>query len=436
MMQKEVFAALVQRSFSVISGIAMTFSIPLFLSPEQQGYYYTFASVLAIQIFFELGLGQVLLYKFSSLAPNKKDSARLKNFDSSARLLYVSRRVYLVLSALFFVSCSIAGCIFFSRSHHVGIEWMPQWILLVFFTSINLAQSVKFVFLESHGGVANVAKYRLKLNLISSLLFLLALSVGGGLWSVIVIPAINSVASALWIYTSSKSSAYREHRVVKRLTSSKDLLNVWRREIFPLQWRMSISWLSGYFIFQLLTPIAFNRFGPVVAGQLGFVVSAMNSILVVATTFSTAISPRLSSLFHGGQINHFNSLFDQSLKRSVLATVVLTQAFVLLVFSLSVFRVDLANRFLAWEPLFIYSVSVVISAVVYCWALYLRSQAIEPLVWQSAITAIVMTPMLWAFSSFSLEAMLAAMLLVTFWSSIAVWRIYQSNRKSLLLASS
>ena len=434
-MNRDVSRALVQRSFSVVSGIAVTFSVPFFLSAEQQGYFYAFASVLAIQVFFELGLGQVLLYKFSSLAPNVNDIERSANLDSSSQLLYVSRRIYIILSALFFVFGSIAGCIFFSRSHHLGIEWMPQWILLVFFTSINLAQSVKFVFLESHGGVANVATFRLKLNLVSSIAFLVILSTGGGLWSAIVIPGINSIASTLWIHGSGKSIIYREHRNLNASTSIQDFRHIWRQEIFPLQWRMSLSWLSGYFIFQLITPITFTRFGPVVAGQLGFAVSAMNSILFVAVTFTTAISPRLSALFHHGDIHQFNSLFDQSFRRSSLAAFLLTQLFVFLVFSLSIFHVGFSSRFLPWHSLFIYSASVITSAVVYCWAVYLRSQAVEPLVRQSAITALVMAPVLWAFSSVSLEAMLAAMLFVTFGSSIAVWYVYSGNRKSLLIGS-
>lgn len=31
----------------------------------------------------------------------------------------------------------------------------------------------------------------------------------------------------------------------------------WKTEIWPLQWRIALSWLSGYFIFQLFTPILF-----------------------------------------------------------------------------------------------------------------------------------------------------------------------------------
>ena len=384
LMQKDVSRSLLQRAFGVISGLAITMSVPFFLSPGQQGYYYTFASVLATQIFFELGLGQVLLYRFSSYAPSELNRDRPTNLKSSSELLYVSRRIYILISILFFVIGSSTGLILFSRFHYSGIQWIPQWLLLVFFTSINLAQSIKFVFLESQGSIARVAVFRLKLNLIASTAFYMC--------------------------------------------------DVWRRQIFPLQWRMSLSWMSGYFIFQLITPIAFIRFGPTVAGQLGFAVSAMNSILFVATTFTSAISPRLSLVFHAGRIDLFNSLFDRSFKRSLGAIIVLTQLCVLFIFLLSKSNVDIVSRFLAWRPLLVYSVSVVFFAVVYCWSIYLRSQAIEPLVLQSTITAIVMVPVIWASSFVSLEAMLASMLSVTIASSIFAWYIYSINRENLLSA--
>jgi hypothetical protein len=101
------------------------------------------------------------------------------------------------------------------------------------------------------------------------------------------------------------------------------------------------------------------------------------------------------------------------------------------VYLLSVFQVGISSRFLEWQTLLLYSFSVIVYAVVYCWAIYLRSQAIEPLVLQSMATAVVMVPLIWAFSYVSLGAMLGAMLLVSFGSSIAVWRIYVKNRMQL-----
>ena len=51
-----IFARVIQAS----GGIITVFLIARFLSKEEQGFYYTFVSVLAIQIFFELGLGGIL----------------------------------------------------------------------------------------------------------------------------------------------------------------------------------------------------------------------------------------------------------------------------------------------------------------------------------------------------------------------------------------
>ena len=434
-MHKDISRSLFQRSWSVFAGLLTTFSIPVFLTSNQQGYFYTFSSVLAIQIFFELGLSQVLLYKFASIVSAVGETPPELQRLRLTSLLYVARRFYIVLSLLFFIAALIGGYLFLSTSTISGVEWRPQWLCLVLATSVSLAQSVKLVFLESQGCVADVATFRVKTGLASTILFLLSLVLGAGLWSSVVIPAVNSITSSLWIYKSSKTDSYRHARLLDAKITPRQILNIWRLEIFPLQWRTSISWISGYFIFQLITPIAFYRFGPAVAGQLGFAISAMNSILFLSTTFVSSVSPRLSSAFHSMRLKEFNMLFDASFKRSIVAVFVLSQLFVLALYMLSIFSEPYASRFLPWDQVLVYSPSMILSAVVYCWAIYLRSQAIEPLVVQSAITALVIAPAIWLSSLISVTAMLAAMLVISLFNAAAVWRIYSVNRASLARAS-
>ena len=45
---------------SAIGGLITVFLIASFMTPATQGFYYTFVSVLAIQTFFELGLGGII----------------------------------------------------------------------------------------------------------------------------------------------------------------------------------------------------------------------------------------------------------------------------------------------------------------------------------------------------------------------------------------
>jgi len=430
-MHKDVSRSLFQRSWSILAGLLMTFSVPVFLTANQQGYFYTFSSVIAIQIFFELGLSQVLLYKFASIVspagepPPEQDRQRLTS------LLYVARRFYIVISFFFFIAALIGGYLFLAASTISGVDWRPQWFCLVLATAVNLAQSVKLVFLESQGYVADVATLRLKTGLGSTVIFLLVLALGAGLWAAVVVPTFNALATTIWIYSSRKTLIYRHSRILDFKIGARQILQAWRVEIFPLQWRTSISWVSGYFIFQLITPIAFNRFGPEVAGHLGFAISAMNSILFLSTTFTSSVSPRLSALLHSQRIEESNLLFDTSFRRSVIAVLALSQLFVLALYVLSIFNQPFASRFLSWDLALLYSPSVILSAIVYCWAIYLRSQAIEPLVLQSAATALVMAPVLWLASSVSVGSMLVGMLIVSLFSSVSVWKIYSVNRANL-----
>jgi hypothetical protein len=136
-------------------------------------------------------------------------------------------------------------------------------------------------------------------------------------------------------------------------------------------------------------------------------------------------------LFHSQRVEESNLLFDTSFRRSAIAVSALSQLFVLALYALSIFNEPFAKRFLSWDLAFLYSLSVILSAIVYCWAIYLRSQAIEPLVLQSAITALVMAPVLWLASSVSVGSMLGGMLIVSLFSSVSVWRVYSVNRANL-----
>ena len=65
-MNKAVRNTLILRITTLCSGGLSLIIVPYFLGMEQQGYYYTFLSLVSIQVFFELGLSQVIIYVFSA----------------------------------------------------------------------------------------------------------------------------------------------------------------------------------------------------------------------------------------------------------------------------------------------------------------------------------------------------------------------------------
>ena len=114
-----VFHTLLFRGWSVLAGGLSIVLIPVFLSPTQQGFYYTFASVLALQVFFELGLNQVIIQLVSHDAAHLTihddgkvtgDAGRIHRLNGLVRLL---RRWYTFAAVLFVVLAGGVGWVFF-----------------------------------------------------------------------------------------------------------------------------------------------------------------------------------------------------------------------------------------------------------------------------------------------------------------------------------
>ena len=56
----------------------------------------------------------------------------------------------------------------------------------------------------------------------------------------------------------------------------------WRQEVWPFQWRIAVSYASGFLIFQLFNPVLFHYWGPTVAGRMGMSINISNAIASVA----------------------------------------------------------------------------------------------------------------------------------------------------------
>ena len=59
---------ILNRAWSVAAGPATLVLVVACLSPVEQGFYYAFTSVLGLQVFFELGLGFVVMQTVSHMA--------------------------------------------------------------------------------------------------------------------------------------------------------------------------------------------------------------------------------------------------------------------------------------------------------------------------------------------------------------------------------
>src|SRR5229473_4453518 len=157
---RAVFFGLLSRFWGLTAGGVTAVLIATHFSPETQGYYYTFTTILALQVFVELGLGTVAAqfasHEWSKL--NLDESGHIVgDRDALSRLTSVARVIttwFLFGGVVLAVGVGAAGYVFFSSSPDHGINWGSPWLLLCTVTGLTMWMVPAWSLLEGCNQVA------------------------------------------------------------------------------------------------------------------------------------------------------------------------------------------------------------------------------------------------------------------------------------------
>ncbi|OXA81437.1 Membrane protein involved in the export of O-antigen and teichoic acid [Flavobacterium aquidurense] len=367
------------------------------LTKVEQGYYYTFGSILAIQIFFELGLSgiitQFVAHENANLTWNDQTSF-VGSSESSSRLASLLRftvKWFAVLSVLLIFGLLIAGYVFFNKygKENVAVNWQIPWIILSLTTSLSLMISPILAFFEGLDRVKEVAKIRLVQQVMQLVLVLLMFFLGFKLFSVPVAAIISFLVFPIWIFFGNKK------KILIFIWNKLDKWGVnYRLEIFPYQWKIALSWISGYFIFQLFNPVLFATEGAIVAGQMGMTLAVLNAIFSLAFSWMSTKVPVFSGLIAQKEYDKLDNLFNTTLIQSTLLNLLALTTLFGIVFILRHFEVKIggknfADRFLPNLPMLFMMIPILLNHVVASWATYMRCHKKEPMLIPSVVIGIL-----------------------------------------------
>lgn len=383
----------------IISAFIGVFSVVLYatcLTKEEQGYYYTFASVLAIQGFFELGftgiMTQFVAHEHAHLSWNT-DGTSLEGEgryrSRLASLLHICVKWYSVVAVLFLISLQVAGTFFFEEfGKDEGVNWKIPWIVISTMSAWSLFTAPLFSFMNGLGLVKDMAKMNFYRTIFNTVILWGCLMIGLKLYSM----AISSVISAMFVILY-----FVTHKFFKILTGiwgTKIRVKVsYMQEIFPYQWRIALSWMSGYFIFNFMNPVIFATVGPVAAGQFGMSLNVLNQIRNFAMSWITTKIPVMSRLIEMKEYFDLDKLFKKTVIQEVCVCVTLLCGFWITIFFLRETQLSfggsvLSERFLDYMPLLLISMPVVLQAVTDNFATYLRCHKKEPFLVISIVNGI------------------------------------------------
>lgn len=410
--------SLLARSAQLLSGFVTLSLVVYFFDLKTQGYFFTFNSLIALQVFAEMGLNMVLI-QFAA-----HEMARLRwtdegiitgDFTAKSRLrslLMFALGWFGIAAVLLVVILIPAGAWFFGRPS-MNLEppahLLVHWNLLVVSISGNLIVTALFSVIEGAGKVSEVASVRLAQFIGGALIGWTAIILGAGLLALALQYAVMMTIGIVYLVT--RRLAFIEDMIRSKLKPRA--LN-WRLEILPFQWRIAVSCLSGYFVFQYTTPLLFATQGPEAAGRMGLTMQVFSAISSLCIIFVTARSPAFGQLVSSSMYTKLDHLFKRSVVQSFTAlglTVFLALSTIII---LSRYYTDFGARLLPLSQTVALSLACIGSHAVYAQSIYLRAHKQEPFMKLSVINAVLMAALsTWAIPRAGTAGAVAAYVFVT-----------------------
>ena len=387
---KDLFFTGINQFWKILSGPVLLIFIPLFLSPQIQGYWFTFISVSAMAIFADLGFTNIVLqfsaHEFAYLRFNEKFEAEgselhLKRLASFFR--FVAKWCAMMIGLTFPIILGAGFFLFLKKGE--GNFWIIPWMLYVAGSALNFFNNTLLSFFEGCGQVALVQRIRFVVSMCNTTIIILMMYFNCGLYALAVSIIISS--SLILIFIRSKFEKF----IFQLLSISKTSFYSWRKSFLQLFWKFALSFASGYFIFQLYTPLMFYFHGSEQAGKVGLSMALWTAAYSMSNVWMYAITPRINMLVSKKDWSNLDLIFKKSLLLS-LATYIFGASLFFSVYFLFKGYIPVVDkiieRFLPPVAMLTLAIAWFFQILINGYALYLRAHKEEPFMIISLISAV------------------------------------------------
>jgi len=285
----------------VVQGLGSVGSVLLivhFLTAAEQGYYYALWSLVALQSVFELGFSFVILqvaaherahlefHGDGTITGREVSHTRLASLLQRAVKWYTSAAVVMGIVLL------VGGMRFFSMHQQPQAPniWIVPLRVTVLACAITFSIGPVLSFLEGCGQVTHVARMRFFQSMVSVAASWTAMLSHHGLYSPAMVLLGQGFVASILLYSRRRLllPLLRMHVAGAGIS--------WKREVWPFQWKIAVSWLCDYFIFQLFTPVLFAFRGPEEAGRMGLSMNIVTQLSAMMLAWMTTKAAPFGSL--------------------------------------------------------------------------------------------------------------------------------------------
>jgi O-antigen/teichoic acid export membrane protein len=388
-LDRSIVFTILARFVQAIGGIITLLLVTSLLDRNEQGYYYTFTSILAIQVFFELGLTSIIVqyiaHEAAHLSWNNLEIVGEEYHKS--RLASIVRQSIiwvLLLTLVLIIVFFVAGRVYFSEYNaELGIHWQLPWLVLSIGSCLLQSTNLVLCIIEGLGKVKETARLRLILQILYSGLIAVFFLAGFKLLSAGITLVVSFVVTIfLLVY-------YRYWDMIVAIWRTPVTHKVsYRKEVFSYHYKIGLGAISSYLIYTLFSPILFATQGAVIAGQMGATQTFLTGILSVALSWYSTKTVLFSNLVATKKFNELNSIYKSTLFIACMVCLAGVVAFALMVVFLGEYYPRYGNRFLPVGPVILFGITQVANVIGNGQAYYLRSFKEEPFFIPSVLTGL------------------------------------------------
>lgn len=391
---RDVKALLFQRGWLTLSGAVTVLIVPQTLTLSEQGLFFTFLSLAAIQSIFEAGITSVFFnyaaHERALLAADPPPSAadRLRAQTRLRDLVAIARRWFLALALLFCLLVGTFGYHFVDvavRREGLTMHWQTPFLLLIGAISLSLYNLSRIPILEGHGQIATVANFRLRSSVLSAAVLWAGMAAGWGLWALAVGYGIQSAAMTIQVAIAYRRLALPASGAPR--SAPGDAID-WRSEILPLQFRLAGSYFCGYFIAQAVVPYTLQTHGSEAAGQVGLMLSVFNALAAMVASYMYAAAPKYATCIARRDNEPLAGLFSKVTTVTLAAAVGVYAVVVLCTYGLHHSELAIARRIADTQVVLWMAAIGLVNAYVGSAATLLRAQKKEPMLPVSVAVAL------------------------------------------------
>jgi len=207
-----------------------------------------------------------------------------------------------------------------------------------------------------------------------------------GLLSVAFLPVLRFFGSLYWL--SSKMRIFFYDLLFSPLLKYEHRIS-WRNEIYPLQWRVALTWVSSFLVYQLFTPILFKYKGARVAGQMGMTLNVCMALFSLGISWMTTKAPILGVTVAKKNYAIMDRTFSLSLRGAVLFVVPIGVVLATGLVVLNQWDRNMADRMLDPVAFILILLATIMQLIFAFQSIYLRAFKVEPLWWLSGVAGIL-----------------------------------------------